>query len=281
MTPDMQDRLQEQRYELKYWLDEAKALRVRQFVQGYLGLDEYGAGQPDLSYPTLSLYLDSAGLDTYWRTINGDRNRYKLRLRYYDDRPDSPVFFELKRREDNVILKQRAGVRKSSVRTLLAGQLPAPDHLLNPNDHKALVALQSFCHHLHQIQARPKMHIAYLREAYENPGTNDVRVTFDRRVESAPHHHDALVARSPGPHLVFGRTVMLELKFTGRYPDWFRDLVQTFDCVQEGAAKYATGILDKGEDWALDPHSPERVLEEFLSADSFPGLFSSSQPPSP
>jgi hypothetical protein len=274
----MDDRLQEQRYELKYWLEESKALRVRQFVQNYLTLDEFCAKQPELSYPTLSLYLDSGKLDTYWHTINGNKNRYKLRLRYYDDQPHSPVFFEVKRREDNVILKQRAGVKKSAVRTLLAGHLPAPEHLLNPNDSGALFALQHFCNHLHQIQAGPKMHIAYLREAYENPNDNGVRVTFDRRVESAPHHHDALVARSPGPHLVFGRTVILELKFTGRYPNWFRELVQTFDCVQEGAAKFATGIFDKGEDWALQPHSEERVLEEFLSAEKFPGLFSGSHP---
>jgi hypothetical protein len=274
----MQDRLQEQRYELKYWLDESKALRVRQFVQSYLTLDEYSAKQENLSYPTLSLYLDSDQLDTYWHTINGNKNRYKLRLRYYDDQPHSPVFFEIKRREDNVILKQRAGVKKSAVRTLLAGHLPEPEHLLNPHDAEALGALQHFSNYMHQIQASPKMHIAYLREAYENPNDNGVRVTFDRRVESAPHHHNSLVARSPAPHLVFGRTVILELKFTGRYPNWFRDLVQTFDCMQEGAAKFATGIFDKGEDWALEPHSPKRVLEEFLSAETLPGLFSNSHP---
>jgi hypothetical protein len=50
--------------------------------------------------------------------------------------------------------------------------------------------------------------------------------------------------------------------------------VQRFNCVQEGAAKYATGIFDKGERWALEPNSEERVLEQFLSADNFPGLFS-------
>ena len=161
----MQDRLQEQRYELKYWVSESKALRIRQFVQSYLTLDEFSARQPDLAYPTLSLYLDSDDLDTYWHTVNGNKNRFKLRLRYYDDKPNSPVFFEIKRREDNVILKQRAGVKKSAVRILLAGQLPSPEHLLNPNDPEALVALQHFSNYMHRIHAAPKMHIAYLREA--------------------------------------------------------------------------------------------------------------------
>lgn len=269
----MHDRLQEQRYELKYWVNESKALRIRQFVQSYLQLDEFSARRPDLSYPTLSLYLDSSDLDTYWQTINGNKNRYKLRLRYYDDNPKSPVFFEIKRREDNVILKQRAGVRKSAVRTLLAGQLPAPEHLLDPDDPEALVALQRFTNCMQQLHAAPKLHIAYLREAYENPEDNGVRVTFDRQVESAPQDQPHLVAHSPAPHLVFGRFVILELKFTGRYPNWFRDLVETFDCMQEGAAKYATGIFDKGERWAREPHSEDRLVEKFLSAEDFPGLF--------
>jgi hypothetical protein len=269
----MGDRLQEQRYESKYWLDERKALRVRQFVQSHLELDEYSACQPDLSYPTLSLYLDSGALQTYWQTICGDKNRFKLRLRYYDDLPDSPVFFEVKRREDNVILKQRTAVRKDAVRWLLAGHLPLPEYLLNPGDAQALAALQRFCQHMFDLRACPKMHVAYLREAYEQPGNKSVRVTFDRRVESAPQHDDKLIARAPGAHSVFGNIVVLELKFTTRFPNWFRELVETFDCMQEGAAKYATGIFDHGEDWVLKPNSPDRLLEEFLSAEHYPGLF--------
>src|SRR5438445_5018089 len=181
------ERLQHQRYELKYHVAEAKTLRIRDFVQGHLDIDEYSALQTGLSYPALSLYLDSDSLDTHWHTINGNRNRFKLRLRYYDDQPDTPVFFETKRRENNVILKERGGVRKSAVRWLLAGHMPERKHMLNPNDHEALVAVQRFCHRMLQLNARPKMHVAYLREAYENPRDNNVRVTLDRQVASQPN----------------------------------------------------------------------------------------------
>ena len=274
-------RLQHQRYELKYHVNEAKALRIRDFVRGYLEIDEYSALQPDRSYPTLSLYLDSGGLETYWCAINGDRNRFKLRLRYYDDQPDTPVFFEIKRREDNVILKERGGVRKDAVRWLLAGHMPERKHMLNPNDNEAFVAVQRFCHLSLQLNARPKMHVAYLREAYENPKHNNVRLTMDRQVESQPSPTPRLIAQIPKPHLVFGKTVILELKFTARHPKWFRDLVETFNCTQVGAAKYAEGILIKGEDWVrrgCSPGSPENVLKEFLTAEKYPGLFDATTP---
>ena len=36
--------------------------------------------------------------------------------------------------------------------------------------------------------------------------------------------------------------VILELKFTSRYPNWFRDLVSGFGLMQCGAAKYVDGM---------------------------------------
>src|SRR6478672_5281924 len=133
----MAQELQLQRYELKYLIPESVALRVRDFVRSYLEIDEFGATLPNFSYPVHSLYLDSDKLTLYRTTINGDKNRYKLRLRYYEDRSDAPVFFEIKRRMNNIILKQRGGVRRDAVPSILAGQFPAPGALISkdPRQH--------------------------------------------------------------------------------------------------------------------------------------------------
>lgn len=249
-------RMQEQRYELKYWIDERTAQRLRPYVQQYLLMDEFGLRQPDFSYPVHSLYLDSPGLDTYWHTINGDKNRFKLRLRYYDDRPQTPVFVEIKRRMNNVILKERGGVQKRYVPHLLAGQLVERHHLLNPHSDHDLFAVQHFQELMLRLNAHPAMHVAYRREAYEKEADNSVRVTMDRQVLSAPTHDPVMRVDSPNPHDVFGPTVILELKFTDRFPLWFNELVQTFDCVLTGAAKYAGGIEQRGEQWARLPLPP-------------------------
>src|SRR3954449_7877213 len=118
------DRMQQSRYELKYLVTEETAAKVRDFVRCYIGLDEYGVGRPNYSYDVHSLYLDSDNLEIYWRTVNGDKNRFKLRLRYYSDHADTPVFFEIKRRMKDVILKQRGGVRQSAVTLVLNGHMP-------------------------------------------------------------------------------------------------------------------------------------------------------------
>src|SRR6185503_5634641 len=137
------DRMQASRFELKYLVSEATAQAVRDFVGSYLNMDEYGVGKPNYSYPVHSLYLDSDSLELYWRTVNGDKNRYKLRVRYYSDHPDSPVFFEIKRRMKDIILKQRGGVRHEAVSDLLAGHMPASSEMLS-KDASAAVALQRF-----------------------------------------------------------------------------------------------------------------------------------------
>src|SRR6266850_4641701 len=150
------DRMQQQRFELKYLIAEEEALRVRDFVRCHLDMDEYSVGKPNYSYPVHSLYLDSDDLKIYWATINGDKNRYKLRLRYYSTNPDAPVFFEIKRRMNNCILKQRGGVRQDCVPLLLSGHLPDPGYLVSKSPNQ-LVATQRFCHLMGEVHAKPKV----------------------------------------------------------------------------------------------------------------------------
>ena len=116
-----EDKLQAQRYELKYLLTEDTAQRIRDYLSSHLEVDEFAQDKPGYQYPVHSLYLDSPGLKTYWETINGTKNRYKLRLRYYDISPDTPIFFEIKRRMNNCILKQRGRCQALSGEALAGG----------------------------------------------------------------------------------------------------------------------------------------------------------------
>lgn len=232
--------MQRQRFELKYIIDEDTALKIRDFVSCYLKMDEYSVGRPNFSYEVHSLYVDSDDLRLYWETINGNKNRYKLRIRYYSTNPDAPVFFEVKRRVNNCILKQRGGVRQSAIRSLLTGHLPDEQHLVSKNP-KHLVALQNFCRLLHDIQGKPKVHIAYLREAYLSDD-DAVRVTMDRKIKAEPNLSTSIKTHMEKPAHSFEKQVILELKFTNRHPNWFRDLVCAFHVMQCGAAKYVSSI---------------------------------------
>ncbi len=241
------DNLQSQRYEFKYVIREEVALSIREFVRSYLVIDEFGATQPNLSYPVHSLYLDSPDLKLYQSTINGDKNRFKLRLRFYENRPKAPVYFEIKRRIDNTIAKQRGGVIRSAVDTILAGQLPAPSEVVS-QDPRHYEALREFCRLVSELQAVPVAHVAYLREAWTSEHDNSVRVTIDRDVRCEPDPTSELTTEMRNPVRVFGDYLVLELKFTNRFPDWFKDLVRVYNLAQCGAAKYVDGATLVGTD---------------------------------
>jgi len=236
------DQVQTQRFERKYLITETQAQLARELVRCYLTQDVHAkTGHDGYSYCVHSLYLDSPDLLAYWAWMCCEKKRFKLRIRYYDESPDSPLFFEIKRRVDDCIFKQRALVRRSAVPSLLGGQLPGPEHLVD-NGPDALAALQRFCELVHRLDARPVLHIGYLREAWVSSRGNSVRVTFDRRVCAGLKRAPDFSTQMPQTVSPFGTHVILELKFTDRFPDWLRDMVQRLNLIASGVAKYCTSV---------------------------------------
>ncbi len=235
------DRAQRQRREIKYIIPEETAIAVRSYLSSYLDPDENAAGKIDNAYDVQTLYLDSNQLMTYQAAANGWRNRFKLRIRYYDDDPASPVFFEIKRRINEGIVKQRARVRREAVRSLLVGATPTPEHLFswNPQQWSDLL---DFWQLVERLQAAPRLHNAYLREAYVSGGKGEVRVTLDRKVRVEPEFSGDLSSNFKKPVEIFSGVVILELKFTERMPTWLIEMVRGFDLKSSGAAKYGDGV---------------------------------------
>lgn len=231
---------QQQRFELKYIVSEGLALRVRDFVEPYLSLDPFGATQAGQSYPVHSLYLDSPDLVLYQSTVNGDRNRYKLRIRFYEGDPEAPVYFEIKRREDCAICKQRCAVWRDAVGELVAGRIPDHRDLAAGGDQEER-AMLAFCRLVNQIQAWPVAHVSYRREAWLSHCSNRLRVTMDRQIRICRESELGLDRRMRAPVPVYGKRVVMELKFTGRFPGWMRELVELFNLTPCSAAKYVDG----------------------------------------
>ena len=242
-------------------MTEEAALQIRDFISSRFELDEHGVDKPNFSYPVHSVYLDSDDLTLFWNTINSDRNRFKLRLRFYDDNPNTPVFCEIKQRTNTCLVKKRVAVRRDTVDQLLEGRTPQLSLLSNdPHD---LATLKEFRKRTHELKASPAAHIAYSREAYMTRDDNSARLTMDRQVRVAParvsqslgeargevqtNPHVRLSTAMPNPILIWGNDVVLELKFIDRRPQCFDDLVGILGLRQCGAAKYVDGVATLGE----------------------------------
>ena len=96
------------RFELKYVVEEARAVAVADFVSSYLRPSEHNGEGPIRGHPVISLYLDSPDFFFFRQAYTGHKNRMKLRIRFYDDEWQRPAFLEIKRRVSEVICKDRA-----------------------------------------------------------------------------------------------------------------------------------------------------------------------------
>jgi hypothetical protein len=233
------------RYECKYLVPNDRVEPIRSYIRPFVRLDPFAASRGLVRYAVCSLYLDTDDLRLYRHSLHGLRNRYKLRIRSYSDDPSEPVFLEVKRRVDGIVLKCRAAIDRGCLPRALAGVPGDPDR---PRSVHAS-ALSEFAHLALAAGCRPMMRVRYRREAYESRAGDPVRVTFDTDLCHAltPRHDVSLNGRgwrpSPLPETI------LEVKFTDRFPSWVRDLLRAFDLQRVSLPKYGlsmTRALEEG-----------------------------------
>lgn len=247
------DPVQRNRFELKYLINQRFVRTVRDFARAHLVRDRFARPEMAWCYPIYSVYLDSPDLVLCRSTEEGLRNRFKLRARFYDADPVKPVFCEIKRRVNDVILKERAMLRRSSAVRLLAGHPASKSDLVDPDDLKALSSLNRFCELQRATGSVGCAIVAYSREAWTSRDDNGVRLTFDFQIRGAWYANSLdLPTRWVYPR--HNDDVVLELKFTGRFPIWMRELVQSCNLTRCSVAKYVGCI------GALQRESPRGVF---------------------
>jgi hypothetical protein len=223
-----------QRFEAKYIITEYEALMVRDYIEPYMNPDPHGR-----EYWVNSLYLDSDDLMMCKSSELGEKNRHKLRLRWYEQDTTKPIIFEIKQRVDQVLRKRRTDVKREYMETILNGcQLSL--EMLAKRKANPLADLYKFRDLMLAMNATPRAGVRYLREAYVSALEEPVRVTFDRNLACAPcfsKNPDDL----PGGKdwRVMGEPpVVLEIKFTDCFPAWVRQLVRRVNLVRDSMAKY-------------------------------------------
>ena len=148
------------RFERKFVVTEAAADSIQQFVSAYLDFDEHMAGQDLHGYRVCSLYLDTPDLAFYRQSKEGVKNRRKLRIRIYDDRPEGLAFLEIKKRTGETVHKLRATVRKSACQSMLRGDHLSSDDLQSMSD-VGMRALDEFCEFKEHYDADGVVYVDY------------------------------------------------------------------------------------------------------------------------
>jgi len=191
--------------------------------------------------------LDGPELPLFRGTVEGHRNRFKLRMRSYSDDPKAPIFCEVKRRVDRIVRKVRVRVERALAEQVVQGEVPLT--LADPR-------LAEFVEAQHSTGALPLVRVRYEREAYESSAQDPVRMTFDSALSYAPFDpaapfrlHDGAYQATPLP------ATIVELKFTDRCPSWMTRIVDELQLCRESIPKYVLCVqhgLRRGS-LGLDP----------------------------
>jgi hypothetical protein len=236
------------RYELKYRISESMARRIKGYISAFLEPDPYTRRWPDGQYSICSLYLDSGRFDLYRETELDKCNRFKLRIRGYDDEPNSPIFFEIKRKLNGIIYKSRAKAGKDQIAKILKG------HFLPSQATEAdRTALRQFVHYTHCMCARPIVLIRYKREAYEGKIDTKARVTFDRQLSYLSTDTPVFKMNGYGWKKMPIDFVVLEIKFTDFFPAWLVDMTRMLNLNRESMSKYGNSVRQMAPSGILIP----------------------------
>lgn len=225
------------RYEMKYLISESKAAAITEFIRPYVRLDRYCKLRPNGTYPIVSLYLDSKNLRLCQESLQGQKSRFKLRIRSYTDELDYPRFVEIKRRVNAIIIKDRARIKHCNIASLLSGLY------LPPHDYStAQETLKQFQLYMNRICARPVVRTRYQRQAFEGISDDRMRITFDRDVSYSVTSDPNVGLNGQGWHTLPLNSVVLEIKFTGHYSAWLGSVVKCFGLRQQSLSKYVYSI---------------------------------------
>ncbi|WP_437283945.1 VTC domain-containing protein [Sorangium sp. So ce406] len=234
-----------ERYEFKYLVPERLVPEIRATACAVGRRDRYADERG--VYRIRSLYLDTTGFDLYWANDREQRDRFKVRVRSYPGK-SSPVFLEVKRRVQDVIVKSRASVSADGWQELLTSGSPAVLDKLPPHVRKGA---EKFITAVHRHDLKPRLLVDYEREAYESTIDRYARVTFDRKIVcqrrekldlDVPLRGGWRPVDHPVQTSTYEPVCVLELKFERRPPAWMAALVRRLELVRRSFSKYCYGV---------------------------------------
>jgi len=223
------------RFEMKYLVSQAQAEALVHYLDPLLTRDAFSERRPGGYYPVSSLYLDTDDLKLCRESLDGKKNRFKLRIRAYCDGIQSPRFLEIKRRMNAIIIKDRAKTSSREVAALVANDLSG---FADMDD----ATRRQFQLYLRSIYAKPKVLIRYQRKAYSAGLDGRVRITFDKDLCYKRTSEPVVEMDGLGWHRVPIPGQILEIKFTGSYPTWITEVVRRFGLQAQSVSKYTLGV---------------------------------------
>ncbi|MFW5785158.1 MAG: VTC domain-containing protein [Chitinispirillaceae bacterium] len=258
-----------QRYELKYLIHRSMVEPISQFASIYCSLDKYSQISADNTYIVNSLYFDSPGYLFLKKRLEGEDNRFNMRVRTYGYDKNQPVFLEIKYKSGSILCKYRAKVNSSDYPSIITDGCFLPQEEDSSKENKNINLFMKLAH---TYIAEPKVLIQYKRKAFVSRYDQYARITFDKNLcykrqggYSCVPEPEELLHCSDEFTFPSDEDVVLELKcYTSQVPLWMLDLIRTFDLHRSSFSKYLAGMREVYENRLYDFNDRQSTIHNHL-----------------
>lgn len=224
------------RFEFKYLVPERYKDFIREELLPFMRHDDHAQLKKEKKYLVNSLYFDSYDFKSYQEKISGISSRFKLRLRTYGFggfEKNSEVFFEIKRKKQAIVIKDRGIFTPSCCQHLVRDD--NINAVLNSEGIEKQDVLEDFLFLKNKYQMKPNIKITYEREPFEGVYYQNLRITFDSNIQ-------ANKADNNYNKILLGNNFVLEVKFRGLLPYWFHRLIQKYQLERVAFSKYCQAV---------------------------------------
>lgn len=233
------------RYEFKYLLRPEQEDWIRQVARMYSDPDPYGDNGV---YDVCSMYYDTWDWKLALQTVEGVRNRMKVRIRTYGFTPEFPVFAEDKSRVGTSICKSRAQIPREHWAVLSRGEPPPAGGLkaAKPSHQPYYDRIRGL---FDLLDLRPRLWVKYQREAYGSSYGDGARLTFDRFLRVQPPDSERIDQPDDNAwqRVQLDEPTILELKFNNAFPHWMSTIVHQMQLRRVSCSKYVLGVEQTGD----------------------------------
>jgi SPX domain protein involved in polyphosphate accumulation len=226
---------------------------MRKLLEPFMHQDPYAAMNGG-EYSVRSIYFDTPDLECYFQKLAGVKRRNKVRLRGYNRGEGSEVFFEIKKKVDEPLIKNRAPMTFEAARKILKG-MPVEDFVEPTRKYPLAVDdARRFLYHIYVRRMRPAVTVIYEREPFQailKDRGNDLRITFDKHLRAVAYPTLDELFEEKHPILVNEQYFIMEIKFNRYLPAWVKAIVTTFGLKKGPASKYVL-CMDAIRDTSFD-----------------------------
>lgn len=213
------------RYEIKYMLNKAQYMKLKELLKIYTIADVHGKST------ICSLYFDTPDYLLIRRSLEGPLYKEKLRLRSYGvANSESQVFIELKKKYEGVVYKRRVEMRESE----------ASQFLLERKREKDSQILREIDYCLDRYEElAPACLLTYSRRAYYGKDNPDFRITFDDNILWRDYDLN-LHSGIYGEAILEPDSILMEIKVSDHIPLWLVHFLSENHIYKTSFSKYGS-----------------------------------------